>query len=466
MIATHGVFRIAAAVLLAASGTAGIAQTRLSSSVPFTVVGSAAPARPASAQAADPEVFGLVPADPDPDFPYSPYAGAQLTLAGAGPQVQVTSLRLYAYALKTGVFQHISARFRFWNAYESSASPVFSKPAEFVVDLTACPCNFVAGKAYFVDIALPKPVLTESLHVGFSQVWETDAGDGTLAISSDLVPAVDASGGTTTSGAVEGVYSNLGRSPDDLDFVPADAAASPGTGLGVALNGTPITLDPCTGATNFQDQFVEEFDDAGAFFQRWRAFPNNGTFAVGAGYLALSAPDGAAQFPYVASAGQATVIPPAGNFVVRWRAVYTQVGSAGDGEMVIAHGTPLNGDDGNADPASVALRSWQDLGGFYVYPNTNAGAVQIGGGAGTTVHDFAYCWVNGNVELWKDGTRQFGPATQPAQRPDSIWFGNPVVAGGGPWNAVTIQRVLVRGDQATLVDHIFGDGFGPPPGRQ
>ena len=183
MIATHGVFRIAAAVLFAAFGTAGIAQTRLSSSVPFAVVGSAAPGRPASAQAADPEVFGLVPADPDPDFPYSPYAGAQLTLAGAGPQVQVTSVRLYAYALKTGVFQHISARFRFWNAYESSASPVFSKPAEFVVDLTACPCNFVAGKTYFVDVALPKPVLTESLHVGFSLVWETDAGDGTRAMA-------------------------------------------------------------------------------------------------------------------------------------------------------------------------------------------------------------------------------------------------------------------------------------------
>jgi hypothetical protein len=28
---------------------------------------------------------------------------------------------------------------------------------------------------------------------------------------------------------------------------------------------------------------------------------------------------------------------------------------------------------------------------------------------------------------------------------------------------VTIYRVLVRGDQTQIVDHIFSDGFGLPP---
>ncbi|HST29155.1 MAG TPA: hypothetical protein VLK26_12420 [Rudaea sp.] len=456
MISTDKTMRTVLAMLLAGASICANAQTTFSTDAPFIAVDSAAAERPASAQATDPEAFGYVPADPDLNFPYSPYAGAQLTLANAGPQAQITSVRLYAYALKTVVYQHVSARFRFWNAYQASADPVFSTPAEFVVDLTACPCNFVAGKAYWVDVILPKPVYTESLQVGFSQVWEGSGSDGVLAITSDLVPAFDTSGGSTTSGTVDGAYANPGRSPDDLNFVPTDVAAS-ATKLGVALNGKPLTLDQCTGAANFQDQFSEEFDDASAFFQRWKANPNNGTLTVGTGYLALSAPDNAAQFPYIASGAQATMIPPTGNFEVRWRAVYTiNDAGAGDGEMVLSQGTPLNGNNGGNGIA----HSWQDSAGFHLFVSTGSGNSTIGGGQGTIVHDIEYCWVNGNVELWKDGARIFGPAAQPAQRPDSIWFGNPIVAVAGPWNNVTIYRVQVRGDQTTFSDHIFGDGFG------
>jgi hypothetical protein len=392
------------------------------------------------------------------------YAGVWITQNTALPQAQIDSVRLYAYALKTGVYQHISARFRFWNAYQASASPVFSKPAEFVVDMTACPCNFVAGQAYSVDIVLPKPVYTESAQVGFAQVWLADPGDGVLAVSTDLVPALDTTPGSETAGATIAGYGNLGRSPDDLNFAPADAAADSITKLGVGLYGTPMTLDQCTGAANFQTQFDEEFDDAGAFYQRWKANPNNGTFTVGSGYLALSAPNSAFQFPYVASGAQSTVIPPTGNFEVRWLAVYNGVGASGDGEMVISQGTPLNGNA--ADPALVALQSWQDSGGYSISANTSSGVKQIPGNQGTTLHDMEYCWVNGNVELWKDGQQILSPAAQPSQRPDSLWFGNPIAPGGGPWNAVTIYRVLVRGDQNQIIDHIFSDGFGLPPGNQ
>lgn len=71
----------------------------------------------------------------------------------------------------------------------------------------------------------------------------------------------------------------------------------------------------------------------------------------------------------------------------------------------------------------------------------------------------AYCWVDGHVERWKDGQRVFGPAPQPADRPDSIWFGNLAIAGAGPWNAFTLHRVWVRGDQVTGIDHIVSDEF-------
>jgi hypothetical protein len=459
---TRNVLRIVLAALLTGAGFVANAQTTFTSNSPFVAVGAAQTTNHPSMPASDPAIFAYAPTNPNLNVSHPSYAGAWVNLANATPQAQIDSVRLYAYALKTGVYQHIAARFRFWNAYQAAASSVFSKPSEFVVDLTACPCNFVAGQAYSVDVALPKPVYTESTSVGFSEGWEVDTGDGMLAISADLVPALDTAPGSETAGATIAGYGNLGRSPDDLNFAPVD---EPGGGrLGLGLNGTSMTLDQCTGAANFQTQFDEEFDDAGAFYQRWKANPNRGSFTVGSGFLALSASDSAFQFPYIASGAQATMIPPFGNFEVRWLAVYTGVGASGDGEMVISKGTPLNGNP--ADPSLVALQSWQDSGGFNISASTGSGVQQIAGNQGTTRHDMEYCWINGNVELWKDGTRIFGPAAQPANRPDSLWLGNSVAPGGGPWNPVTLYRVLVRGDQAGLVDHIFSDGFGPPPGNQ
>lgn len=462
MITTRKTLRMVLAVLLAAFGMAASAQSTFMSNSPFVAVGAAPATSQSSMLTADQPIFAYAPTNPNLNVSHPSYAGVWITQNTALPQAQIDSVRLYAYALKTGVYQHITARFRFWNGYQASASPVFSKPAEFLVDMTACPCNFVAGQAYSVDIVLPKPVYTESAQVGFAQVWQADPGDGVLAVSTDLVPALDTSPVHETAGITSASYDNFGRGPDDLNFAPFDKL---GLGkLGLGLNGVSMTLDQCTGAANFQTQFDEEFDDAGAFYQRWKANPNYGSFTVGSGYLALSASDSAFQFPYIASGAQSTMIPPVGNFEVRWLAVYTGVGASGDGEMVISQGTPLNGNP--ADPSLVALQSWQDSGAFRVSANTSSGVQTIGTGQGTTLHDMEYCWVNGNVELWKDGTRIFGPAAQPAQRPDSLWFGNPFAPGGGPWNPLTIYRVLVRGDQAGVSDHIFSDGFGPPPGNQ
>lgn len=466
---TRKILRIVLAALLAGLASTAFAQTTFTSNSPFVAVGAEQTTNHPSMSAADQAIFAYAPSNPNLSVSHPSYAGAWITQSAATPQAKINSVRLYAYALKTGVYQHVAARFRFWNAYQASASPVFSKPTEFVVNMTACPCNFVAGQAYFVDIALPKPMYTESTSVGFSQVWEVDTGDGMLAISADLVPALDTAPGSETVGATIAGYGNLGRSPDDLNFAPVD---EPGSGrLGLVLNGVSMTLDQCTGAANFQTQFDEEFDDAGAFYQRWKASPNYGTFTVGSGYLSLSAPDNATQFPYIASGAQSTVIPPVGNFEVIWLAVYTGIGPSGDGEMVLSNGTPLNGNSGTLYSGNV-LRSWQDNNGFIVVANTSTGNQTITQQnninlMGTILHVMQYCWVNGEVELWKDGQILLSQTAQPAQRPDSIWFGNSVVAsGGGPWNAVTIYRVLVRGDQTQITDHIFSDGFGPPPGNQ
>jgi hypothetical protein len=148
--------------------------------------------------------------------------------------------------------------------------------------------------------------------------------------------------------------------------------------------------------------------------------------------------------------------------MVRWIAQYTGVGPAGDGEMVISRGTPLNGDPDGSVP--TALRSWQDQGGYFINVATSGVIHQIGGSNGTDLHDMAYCWVDGNVELWKDGQIIMAQTAQPAERPDSIWLGNPVLAGGGPWNPVRLERIWVRGDQPVLSDRIFADNFESNPG--
>jgi hypothetical protein len=464
MIATLKTMRITLALLLVGVSICASAQTTFSTSAQFVEVNATQPESTANPQttaaSADPRIFWNAAFTGTGS---APYAGAVVDLAGVAPQAQITGATLYAYALKTGVYQHISARFRFWNAYQATTTPVFAKPVEFVAEIASCPCNFVAGRTYGVYVSLPKPVYTEGIeNVGFSQVWEVSSSDEPLIISSDLVPALDASSHAALTGQNVAAYGSEGRSPDDLDFVPTDELT--GNTLVLELRGTSLTLDQCTGAANFQDQFSEEFDDASAFYQRWKAYPNNGTFTVGAGYLALSAPDSAHQFPYIASGDQSTVIPPTGDFEVRWRAVFAPKQTAGDGEMVISNGKPLNGNNGDSFVGNV-LRSWQDAGGLLVHANTSGGSQNVSGGDGTSVHDMEYCWVNGNVELWKDGARIFGPSAQPVQRPDSIWFGNSVTAGGGPWNAVTLYRVLVRGNQAAIIDHIFSDGFGPPSGE-
>lgn len=449
------------AILLAASlpGLSGgvAAQTRFSSDAAFVPANSARGLQfPLSTT-----VLEAVPANPLSGQSYPSHAGAWLQLGNSGnAQASIRTVRLYAYALTTGVYQHIEARFRFWNAHDAAADPVFDRPAGFQVDLTACPCNFVAGQVYSIDIELPKSVFSESAALGFSQLWLTDPGNGVLSVSSELVPASDQQGITPLVGEIIAAYGNAGRSPDDLNFMPADGIAA--AGLGLALFGDPMQLDVCTGASGFQHQFQDEFDNASTFFQRWRATPNFGQLTVGSGYLALGAPSNATQFPYIRSEPTSIVIPPSGNFMVRWIAVYTGVGPSGNGEMVISTGTPLNGNDGGVP---IALKSWQDSGGFYVDANTAAGSQHIGAGQGTTRHDMAYCWVNGNVEVWKDGQIILNQSAQPAQRPDSIWFGNPAVAGGGPWNPVTLDRVWVRGDQPVISDRIFRDDFETAPGN-
>jgi hypothetical protein len=449
--------RIVATLFMGCSLTAA-AQVTFTTSSPFVAVDGKSN-DVAAVATSDPNIFDNEVFTGSGD---DAYVGAAVNLAGVGPQAKITSATLYAYASETTTYQHISARLRFWNAYNATANAVFGKPSEFVVVIATCPCNFVAGRTYSVNIVLPKPIYTSGVNgIGFSQVWEVDAGDGNLSASSELVPALDVSGHAALIGANVAAYANLGRSPDDLNFASSEKLLA--KSLGLRLQGEALTLDQCTGTSNFHDQFVEEFDDANAFLhQHWNAHANDGTFSVGTGYLALNALDGAAQFPYITSVSG--VLPATGDFSVRWLARYDSVGGAGDGALVLSAGKPLNGDDANLSTA--AMREWQDVtSGFSVNVRTDPATFPNGfGGMGTNLHDLQYCWVGGTVELWADGSRVFQSARAAGvPHPDTLWMGNPTVAISGPWNDVTLYRIQVRTPAPAPLDEIFFDAFETKP---
>lgn len=452
-----------AVVAMMAAGRPVAAQTVVHAWAPFVELGSAAaPTHAATLATTRPLVFAYVPADPLAGASHPSRAGAWLHLAGNGPDVRINSVTLYAYALRTATWQHITARIRFWTRSGAAGGPVFAGPVEFVVKMDACPCNFSAGHAYAVDVTLPKPVYSRGLYIGFSQLWETESGNGMPIVSRALVPALTRTPGSDDIGSTIAGYGNAGRVPDDLNFVQDDESA--GMRLGLGLHGTKMTLDHCVGTSGFRDQFDEEFDNAWAFYQRWKAVPNFGTFSVGRGSVALHAPDAAERFPYLSTRPHVTMIPPTGDFEVRWLAQFDSEGASGDGQMVISSGTPLNGGPGDSFSGNL-LRVWQDNDGYFAHVRDASGTMQtVNLGDGTTRHSLEYCWVGGKVELWLDGMSVYGPVDQPAARPDSLWFGNPQTLGDGPWNDETLYRVLVRGNDIVTSDLIFVDDFEPHGG--
>lgn len=442
--------RLACAALLASCAGMACAQTVSSTSARFVPVDSVPrPAMPA-ATTADPTLYLDGPGGPAGQNAYtsdpnSPYAGTVVNLFGMGPQAKITGVTLFAYSHQVAAYQRIQARIKFWSAYRPEGDPVFGAASStFVIDMADCPCNFEANKAYSVNITLPKPVYTEGMNgIGFSLQWLVDYGDGLFVHSAEFLPALDISGNPPQVGGNIADYGNAGRSPDDMNFAPADNLATQ-RNLAVGLQGeATFRLTQCSGATGYRNHFVEEFDDSTAFAQRWDAYPNGGSYSEGSGRIQVFVENTATQFPYVRS--KIAMIPASGDFSVRWLARYDSVGPNGDGELVVSRGKPLNGDD--APATDSAMRAWQDQGGFFGRVRTASGADQsVGLGNGTTLHDLEYCWIGNNVELWQDGTLKF-QATRDASapRPDALWFGNPVDnVGNLSWNNFTLYRVQVR----------------------
>lgn len=211
------------------------------------------------------------------------------------------------------------------------------------------------------------------------------------------------------------------------------------------FNPPPPAAIECSGVAGYSDYFIDDFAGTTLDGSRWTANDNNangGSITMTGNGVALQS--AGAQFPFVTAVSP---IPPTGNFSVHWRSRYANAAPDGDGSLVLWRGTlPVNGQ--NDDYSYRLADLWQDnSNGLQVRARTtDAGtydAVVTENPPQLLWHDVEYCWLGSSVEIWVDGTRSLQSSTTGLTRPDSLWFGNPVLAGPS-WNGFTLDYVHVR----------------------
>jgi hypothetical protein len=277
-----------------------------------------------------------------------------------------------------------------------------------------------------------------------------------------LLPAFDA-GTATIVGTDVAHYGEFEGRRSDFNFAQTDLL--PDKPLAITLFGQGERRVQCGDWPRYLPRLVEEFDPA-TFDATWRYEPNGGNVAPTAdgGYV-LENTATSDVFPYAWS--RSTPIPADGEFSVRWLARYLTAGPNGTGSMVLSQGHPENGTTG--DNADIAMRVWQDTGGFRAIVRDGAAVdppavFQEAAAADVVTHDIEYCWLDESVELWVDGVRIMQqPRSAEVPRPDTIWFGNHGHGGAvspSGWNAFEAYRIRVH---APWGDRIFGDGFDATP---
>ncbi|QBB69808.1 hypothetical protein ELE36_05165 [Pseudolysobacter antarcticus] len=210
-------------------------------------------------------------------------------------------------------------------------------------------------------------------------------------------------------------------------------------------NGFEATPAPalvqCSGMNKHTDSLIETFVGP-TLSMDWTQQGNGGAVTLSHG---ISLASGTTTFPFITSA--TPIIPAAGDFSVRWSARYTNFANQGTGTLVLSNGLPANG--ANDDVALRSASAWQDSGGFIVRARTTAStynSVFTENPAQNNPHDIEYCWIGSqsSIKVWVDGTRQLQAPNTGLTRPTSLWFGNPVVAGGTAWSSFKLDHVYVR----------------------
>lgn len=153
------------------------------------------------------------------------YMGGAANIAGAGPQVDITSIDVFLAATTGATYTNVRARIQFWDTYASAATPIFSAPAGTLITADTGPITTVTNTVNTLTINLPTPVRLNSLTgKGFAVNFQSDTGGG-LADDPNITTPLSINGaqlvGTSAVGGGNGFYRNAsGRT--DFNFVPGD----------------------------------------------------------------------------------------------------------------------------------------------------------------------------------------------------------------------------------------------------
>ncbi|WP_257387341.1 hypothetical protein [Tahibacter caeni] len=153
------------------------------------------------------------------------YIGGVANIAGAGPQVDITSLDLSLASAAAVTYTNIRARVQFWDVYTAAGTPVFSSPAGTPIEIDLGPQTLTANNVYTVTVNLAAPLRLNSLTgKGFGVNFQGDTGAG-LVDDTNLTTALTYGSaqpvGTSGVNAGNGFYRNAsGRT--DFNFASTD----------------------------------------------------------------------------------------------------------------------------------------------------------------------------------------------------------------------------------------------------
>lgn len=154
------------------------------------------------------------------------YIGGVANIAGAGPQVDVSSVDLSLASVAAVTYTNIRARIQFWDVYNAAGTPVYSSPAGATIEADLGPQSLNANNVYTITLNLPTPLRLNSLNgKGFAVNFQGDTGAG-LVDDTNLTTALTYGSaqpvGTSAVGGGNGFYRNAsGRT--DFNFLTTDA---------------------------------------------------------------------------------------------------------------------------------------------------------------------------------------------------------------------------------------------------
>ncbi|OJY97078.1 MAG: hypothetical protein BGP25_12305 [Lysobacterales bacterium 63-13] len=177
--------------------------------------------------------------------------GGVVTTSGAGPEVDITAIDVYAASTATASYTNVRVNIQLWDIYTAAGVPVFSSPAGALITADLGPVQFTANTFSPVSLTLPVPVRLNSLaNKGIAVSYQVDTGSG-LAVTDAMTSLITYDGavsvGTYVLNGGNGFFRNASNRPD-YNFLSSDLRTFTGitdAAFGVILYGdatVPVTL--------------------------------------------------------------------------------------------------------------------------------------------------------------------------------------------------------------------------------